>query len=381
VSGPAAPTPSGAGLAAYAPKPVDVERIERELTAMWSATPAGTSGDEPVTRACMSNLIVFAPDQARAATLGDELVPIVEHHPSRVLMLVGEGAAGGDELEAYVSALCHLGERGRQVCSEHVVISARDAARRRLPSAVRPLVLGDLPTALWWAGGEPPVLAGDLFRELADMATQVVFDSVGWPDPARGLVATATWAAGADASAGISDLAWTRLAPWRSLIGQALDPSVAPGALATLHEVVLGHGPDATSQAWLLAAWLASRLGWQIEGTQGATAGRAEWRFAGRGTAVRVVATADAAGVGEGDALRVRLRWGAPERPQQVSVVRGAGERLETVADGDASRAALVVPHRSRAALVARELPDLGRDPVYRRSLDVARRMAERGGD
>jgi len=372
VSAPVAP--AAAGFATYAPKPVDVERIERELTAMWSEPPAGAPGEQPVTRACMSNLIVFTPEQSRAATIGEELMPIVEHHPSRVLMLVGEAAASGEDLEAYVSALCHLGERGRQVCSEHVVISARDEARRRLPSAVRPLVLGDLPTALWWEGGDPPGLAGDLFRELADMASQVVFDSFGWRDPARGLAATATWAAGADASAGISDLAWTRLASWRSLIGQALDPSVAPGALATLHEVELTHGPDAASQAWLLGAWLASRLGWRLEGGRSTGAAGSEWHFAGRGAPVRVVTS----GTEPGDALRVALRWGPSDRPEQVSVVRSAEDRLELVGDG-AARTAVVLPQRSRAALVARELPDLGRDPVYRRSLDVARRMVEKG--
>lgn len=369
-------------FATYAPRPVDVRRIERELTEMWSEPPAGASGDVPVTRACMSNLIVFAPDRTDAENLGEELLPIVERHPSRILMLVGETHASDAELEAYVSALCHLGERGRQVCSEHVVIGARDAARRRLPSAVRPLVLGDLPTALWWVHDKPPGLAGELFRELAEMATQVVFDSLGWPEPARGLVATARWASGADAGAGISDLAWARLAPWRSLIGQALDPAVAPGALASLHEVEIEHAPDATSQAWLLAAWLASRLGWRLETAQLAVPTRAEWRFTGRAAPVRVAASASPGAVPAGveDALHVRLRWGASERPEQITVVRSADDRLEIVGEGAGSRGAMIVPRRSRAALVARELPDLGRDPIYRQSLDAARRMLEKGG-
>lgn len=373
---------AGSRFATYAPKPVDVRRIERELTEMWSEPPAGAAGDVPVTRACMSNLIVFAPDLTDAESLASELLPIVERHPSRILMLVGETQADQAEIEAYVSALCYLGERGRQVCSEHVVIGARKAARRRLPSAVRPLVLGDLPTALWWAPGEPPGLAGDLFRELADMATQVVFDSLGWPDPARGLVATARWASGADAAAGISDLAWARLAPWRSLIGQALDPAVAPGALVSLHEVEIEHAPEAASQAWLLAGWLASRLAWRLEAAQLGGSAHAEWRFAGRAAPVRLVASASpaVAQAGVEDALRVRLRWGASERPEQITVARSGDDRLEIVGEGAGSRGAMVVPQRSRAALVARELPDLGRDPIYRQSLEAARRMFEKGG-
>src|SRR5690606_28725938 len=111
-----APSVDAAGFTAYPAKPVDIEQIERELTAMWSEPPAGADA-APVTRACMSNLIVFAPDRDAASRLGDEIVPLVEHHPSRVLMLVVDPAKDGDQVEAYVSALCHLGDGGRQVCS------------------------------------------------------------------------------------------------------------------------------------------------------------------------------------------------------------------------------------------------------------------------
>ena len=376
----AAPVPGAPGFAAYPAKPVDVQQIERELTAMWSAPLGGAAPtDAPVTRACMSNLIVYVPDQAAAARLGDEVVPIVEHHPSRVLMLVAEGASSGEPLEAYVSALCHLGDAGRQVCSEHVVISAAGGAIRRLPSVVRPLILGDLPTALWWTGGKPPPQGGDLFRELSVDASQVVFDSLEWPGgdaQAHGFVATATWAAGLPKTDGVSDLAWTRLGPWRSLVSQALDPAVAPGALAALSDVEIEHGAQTAPKAWLLIAWMADRLRWKLAGARRAGERHFEWTYTRRDGGSARVASRPAAS-GQEDAFGARLRSGAGAQAKEVTVVRSAGDRISIIGAATPTHA-VVMPYRSRAALVAQELADLGRDAIYRASLDDARLLVEK---
>src|SRR5947209_3128181 len=86
----------------------------------------------------------------------------------------------------------------------------------RAPIA-RSLLLGDLPTSLWWASHEPPPLGGSLFGELEAMTDQVVYSSLSWHDPVRGTLATAAWAAEVDSTIEIADLAWRRLKPWRIL--------------------------------------------------------------------------------------------------------------------------------------------------------------------
>ncbi|MEW6270398.1 MAG: glucose-6-phosphate dehydrogenase assembly protein OpcA [Thermodesulfobacteriota bacterium] len=374
MSAPSPPAAGGPAFAAYPAKPVDVERIERELTALWSEPPAGADA-APVTRACMSNLIVFAPDRDAATRLGEEVVPIVEHHPSRVLMLVADGMSGGEPLEAYVSALCHLGDDGRQVCSEHVVISAAERMLRRLPSVVRPLILGDLPTALWWSGPSPPSQGGEVFRELAEDASQVIFDSLEWTDQERAFVETAAWAAGVPRNEGVSDLAWTRLGPWRSLVSQALDPAVAPGALECLLEVEVEHGARTAPQAWLLVAWLADRLRWKLAGARQPGARQLEWSFTTPGV-VEVRAVVRPGDPSRPEAFATRLRWGAQQKPSEVRVVCAGGERIAILAGG-APTHGVVVPSRSRAALVAQEMADLGRDAVYRSSLDTARKLVD----
>ena len=39
----------------------------------------------------------------------------------------------------------------------------------------------------------PPPMAGSLLHELAELAQQIIYDSVGWPEPARGVAATGGW--------------------------------------------------------------------------------------------------------------------------------------------------------------------------------------------
>ena len=133
-------------------------------------------------------------------------------------------------LEAFVCAHRRLTEEGQQIYSEHVTVRAGSASIRRLPSIVRSLLLGDLATTLWWATPEAPPLHGVLFDELADLADQVIYDSVAWTDPLHQLIVMANWIERGHAKS-IADLAWQRPRLWHRLLAQSLDPGYAPGAL------------------------------------------------------------------------------------------------------------------------------------------------------
>src|SRR5207253_9666149 len=108
----------------------------------------------------------------------------------------------------------------------------------------------------------------------------------GWAEPARGVAGTATWLARFEHAAGegvwsvASDLNWRRLKYWRRLLGQALDPAAAPGALDSISEVLVEHGPHAVVQAWELVSWLAARLGWQVEAGAMQPGVEIDWQFA-----------------------------------------------------------------------------------------------------
>jgi glucose-6-phosphate dehydrogenase assembly protein OpcA len=324
----------------------------------------------------MSNLIIWSPTAEEARQLPQEIALIVHEHPARVLLLVGEGAASGNGIEASVSAFCTLGENRRRICSEHVTLSAAPGMAGRLPSVVRPLLIGDLPTSFWWTSHEPPPKGGPLFFELAEMAGQVIYESQGWLDPIRHMIATANWAAREGTTQILADLEWRRLKTWRRLISQALDPAVAPGALESITHVRLEHGPHALAKSWMLVGWLASKLGWKPEGGKVAPGVDITWKFHSPSGPVRITIVRQS--TGEPKVQSGSITWKRDGKEETAHFIRLAPGRLGLRGDDPTAPPRLqVMPSLTRAQLVARQLPDLGRDDLFRDTLQVSRTMAE----
>lgn len=240
-------------------RPVDVHAIEHELNTLWKDMGEDSGA---VTRAVMSNLIIWC-DDCDDMQLSERIGHLSRMHPARVLV-ISPGAGSGDTLEARVRAHCQAVSDGTHICAEHVEVHCPP---RRIPAAVsviRALLLGDLPVALWWCSSTPPALARALFDPLSALADQVIYDSVGWTDPAGGVSAMSRWVNGRDDTIAFN-LAWRRLKPWRRMIALTLDPGRAPGALTTLRTLEIQHGPHALPMVWLLVGWLAARLNWRTE--------------------------------------------------------------------------------------------------------------------
>lgn len=356
-------------------KTINVADIERELNELLRQ-PLGPDGQEMITWACMSNLIIYCATEEQLNRVTAEIGFIVRHHPARVLVLVGDAAGTRSDLEAYVSASCHIYGGGRKCCSEHVTLSAGGSAARRLPFMVRSLLIGDLPTDLWWTHSEPPPAGGELFHELADMCNQVIYESASWPNPAKSVVTMAQWAANPEIGQTISDLGWRKLKPWRRILGQALDPGVAPEALESITEVVIDHGPHMLQQVWLLVGWLAGRLDWKPLGGRAVPGEALTWRFQSpRGT---VSITARRHGGLSPEIHRLALNWKVAGKTQTAEfAVAGPNRLAVTMKDSTVPPRYLVSPYQSRASLVAKQLPDRGRDELFDQTLQLSRKMAE----
>jgi glucose-6-phosphate dehydrogenase assembly protein OpcA len=247
--------------------PVDLERVETELTNLWGPAAEEAGGPEAenpnVTRIALANLVVesLAGD---CEPLCDVLETVIARFPCRAIVL-----RGSDDPErritAEVSALCHLPAPGMpQVCSERIVLRAGPDALGLVPGAVLPLLEAELPMILWWTGDPRPNEA--LFRALADECSRLVLDL---PDPESEVGALRL---GLDpAICPFSrDAAWFGLARWRELVAQFFDPSCSGDALGRIRSVditAIGREAGRTPRvaAWL-AAWLAGQLGWKPRG-------------------------------------------------------------------------------------------------------------------
>ena len=380
---------SASPLASRPPVRVDLESIERELSQYWKplerdpvdAANKAREVDEVsmLTRACMSNLIVLRPDDAGAEALDAEIDEIVARHPARVLMLVGATSGADAGLEAEISSRCHLIGPHKQVCCEQVTLRAGGGAVDRLPSAARSLLIGDLPTSVWWTGGEPPPALRDTLYEVVSMSDEVIFSSGHWQDPA----AASRWTrdrlepvVGRDRLV-VSDLAWSRGGRLRRLTARSLDPSVAPGALASVREVVIEHDADAGSKAWMMIAWLATRLGWTLTDAASKRGQPPSWRF--DSPSGQVLAHTRVSDRKEHTIRTMSIDCRIGDLPATIRFAREGTSRIGVhVEGGDRASPPRVVaaPYPSRAALVAAALQDLEADPNLVAAVEKTSRMS-----
>ncbi len=216
--------PSGTPAFAADSTAVSLWNIERELNRQLS--PSGPDEHHPVHRARMSNLVIFCDTETRALQVAAEIPAVIAIHPARVILLLGEPEASkgvADKIDSWVRTWCHRGGGGQQICTELITLRARGPGVARLPFSVRELLLGDLPTNLWWVSSQPPGFGGNVLFDLSENVEQIVYDSIGWLEPARAVAATATWLAKFERGSGIgrrrvaSDLNWRRLKYWRRL--------------------------------------------------------------------------------------------------------------------------------------------------------------------
>jgi glucose-6-phosphate dehydrogenase assembly protein OpcA len=329
----------------------------------------------------MSNLIIYCQRPDLTARAEGEIPAIVALHPSRVLLLSAEPGPEAGDLTATVNVRARLSHTGRSVCSEEVTLHARGQAVDRLPFAVWGLLIGDLPSNLWWATPDPPPLASVRLFELTEFVQQIIYDSLGWLEPARGVAATAAWLGrmerrGAGGWRVVSDLNWRRLKYWRRIFSQALDPATAPGALETVSEVLVEHGPHAVVQAWELVSWLAAQLRWRVQAGRVQPGVEIVWQVQAAHGPLRLrIRRLDQ---GPSEIRRVRIACTLAGKPGALVFSTQDDHRLAVMPEGaDVAPRTLTIQPLPLAELVAHQLSDRDADPVFRRSMDVAQVLAQ----
>lgn len=193
-------------------------------------------------------LVVVVPDdeadEAMAAARSAS-----QEHPARVLgAVLGDGRG-----RATVNAQVGIGSGWS---GETALIRLSGPVVKHPDSVVLPLLLPDSPVVVWWPSHPPTDPAAD---PLGVLAARRITDS-----STAGRTRTISHQCAAYAP-GNTDLAWTRLTPWRALLAAALDQ--APGTVRSA-SVMAERG---NASADLLAAWLRARL--KVEVTRGTGSG------------------------------------------------------------------------------------------------------------
>jgi glucose-6-phosphate dehydrogenase assembly protein OpcA len=118
-------------------------------------------------------------------------------------------------------------------------------------SVVMPLLAPDVPVVTWWHGCPPERLAHD---PLGVVAERRVTDIAQCADPAAALRQRAV-----DYAPGDTDLSWTRLTGWRSLIAGAFDTATSAALAAKV------FAAPADPLGALLRGWIIARMGIPVE--------------------------------------------------------------------------------------------------------------------
>lgn len=241
------------------PSPVELspEEIERSLGELWREIEGAQSG---ATQVRMLNLLVYLPEQP-ASDIGTAISNVAVQHPGRTITLIFDD----NPPRAEATIACRVGDDARQACGEQIILQGSSAGHP-LHSLAISLLQPGLPVTIWWHG--PVEFESHLFGEFAKVADRIVLDSRTWPDPLPALITQIKIVQTNGSLLRFSDLQWVALTPWRRLIAQVFDLPAARKALPSMREIVVDYGGPAQigTGALLLAGWLMSRLGWEMDG-------------------------------------------------------------------------------------------------------------------
>ncbi|WP_328676428.1 glucose-6-phosphate dehydrogenase assembly protein OpcA [Streptomyces sp. NBC_01261] len=245
-------------------------------------------------------------------------------HPSRTLVVIKRHArTPRDRTNSHLDAEVRVGADAGT--GETVVLRTYGEVSDHADSVVLPLLLPDAPVVVWWPGDAPEVPAKD---PLGALAQRRITDLYAAANPLEALDAR-----GRAYAPGDTDLAWTRLTPWRSMLAAALDQAkskITSGAVESEAD---------NPAAELLARWLEARLKVKIDRV--VTAGPVI-------TAVRL-------GTGAGEVVIDR-----PEGPLATLTLPGQPSRT------------LALKVRTTSELIAEELRRLDADEMYAIALRAA---------
>src|SRR3954471_13562737 len=199
---------------------------------------ARTHAGSPAMGMVVTLIIVVDEDVAQDAMHAAQKAS--HEHPARVLGVILGDARGAPHINAQVGT-------GDGWTGETALIRLKGEVVKHAESVVLPLLLPDSPVSLWWPSDPPANPSEDPLGRLAQR--RITDAAAALRGKSRAIHTQCS-----SYAPGNTDLAWTRITPWRALLAAALDqqPLKVTGGMVT--------GERISPSAELLVAWLADRL-------------------------------------------------------------------------------------------------------------------------
>jgi glucose-6-phosphate dehydrogenase assembly protein OpcA len=381
---------------------VDANNVQKTLQHLWldiaddkrqaSGRPRPTT-DGGLMRTRTINLIAIADKPSDAEHIKATVSALTEFFPSRTLILVRERSRhtrGGLDVTVTVEEQ-HTARFKAPIRFETVTVSTGSGREEVLASVASPILVPELPDFVWRPAS--PVIASVVLDELADTIDRLIVDTAGVVDPSKAFNYLIDLCRQNGDGVRLSDLAWTRLTPWRQMTAQFFDHAANLPYLQLLDSVSITYagrhsdGRSGLSSGLLMAGWLCTRLGWRAPGEE-LVRSRDGWKLtlrAGqRGRSREVILTLRETVEIEADACLGELQLAANGlKPANFKIERVSKEGVATTSHTESAESNRTVYMRklSEEELLSLELRDFGSDPLYPEALKFAANLWPEGAE
>jgi glucose-6-phosphate dehydrogenase assembly protein OpcA len=357
----------------------------RASAALAAREPSGAGERHVVARSSVLNLVVVARRRETAERCTATIADTAGRRPSRSLILFTMDPDGRPGLEARIDALALSAATGRsETGAETIHVTAHGETGMHLASIIVPLLVHDLPVALWWP--EDPQFSSRRADRLVPLADRLIVDGSSWSGDGMDRLAALAHLAHSRRLL-VADFALLRQARWREALASVYDlPDLRPHLRAVRSIAVEYAAIQEGDPAGLTnvvrpiyhVAWLASRLGMGVVSPlRRVPGGRRVATLRQLDHKVDVELRPASSDLGEGSTVRVEI----------VSRLRGAelvgdvtaGDRTVEVAVRDKGRERVrrtyLAPRLQDAELLERAVEDSAADPVGLEALAMAGRL------
>src|SRR4051812_6279402 len=199
---------------------------------------ARRSAGSPAMGMVMTMVIVVPEEDAEDALVAAR--DASREHPSRRLAVILGSPRGPSNITADIKA-------GAGTTGERALIKLSGEVTKHPESVVLPLLLPDSPVVVLWPTTAPADPADD---PLGRLGTRRITDTASVPSGRAKAMLTQC----SSYAPGNTDLAWTRITPWRALLAAAMDQVDTKISAVSISAERISPSAD------LLGAWLADRL-------------------------------------------------------------------------------------------------------------------------
>lgn len=340
---------------------VEVGAISKELKKLWEA-------DDAATNASLMNFVIYSEQEGALEENSDAIFELTREHACRALLVEMQRSAPVAQIEAWVTAHCHLAHGRKTVCCEQLSFRLKGKAIGRMRNTLFAHLNSDLPLVFWWQGE-----LSDLFEErLYRLTNRLIVDSSDWSDLAAGFLRLRDAMRDSRCQMAVQDLAWTRTYHFRLGIAGLFDDPIAQEMLGQVTTVEIAGQQKHWASAWMSLAWLATQAHWSFEKKNGE-----QFTFVREdGQKVTATLTEDESGpplgcisMSNGEtAVTISRQKGDPHL--QLAL-QASGHVIEQVAPADPD---------CKVALVAEQLSRGGRNSLFRKIWPVFFEMLGIGG-